>query len=88
METSWRFHGERRRAYASGWERPLVGVDAAATDAILRLHLGAVTDRALAVGLAGLLDRQVHGGAGSRLKGAGEQVGCGEANNSLIFSLS
>jgi hypothetical protein len=33
-----------------------------------------VTDRALAVGLAGLLDGQVHGGAGSRLKRAREQV--------------
>jgi hypothetical protein len=33
-----------------------------------------VTDRALAVGLAGLLDGQVHGGAGSRLKCGREQV--------------
>ena len=55
-------------------ERGSVGVDAAAADAILRLHLRAVADRALAVGLAGLLDRQVHGGAGSRLKGAPGQV--------------
>ena len=51
-----------------------VGVDAAAARAVLGLHLGAVTDRTLAVGLAGLLDGQVHGGAGSRLKSQREQV--------------
>lgn len=51
-----------------------VGVDAAAARAVLRLHLGAVTHAALAVGLTGLLDGQVHGGAGSRLKSLGEQA--------------
>jgi hypothetical protein len=56
-------------------ENASVGVDAAATNAILRLHLGAVADRALAVGLAGLLDGEVHGGAGSRLKDGSGQVG-------------
>lgn len=54
--------------------RSAVGVDATATDAVLRLHLRAVTDRALAVGLAGLLDGKVHGGAGSRLKAADGQA--------------
>jgi hypothetical protein len=51
-----------------------VRVDASAARAVLGLHLGAVTGGALAVGLAGLLDVQVHGGAGSRLKAAGEQA--------------
>lgn len=58
----------------------LVRVDAAATRAVLGLHLGAVTDGALAVGLAGLLDGQVHGGAGSRLKDAAGQVARGTAS--------
>ena len=84
METSWRFRGRVRCGDATRTSRgggsarlllaSLVGVDAAATGAVLGLHLGAVTDRARAVGLAGLLDGQVHGGAGSRLKSLGEQV--------------
>jgi hypothetical protein len=68
-----------RYAYVAVTSEPcgstlLVGVDAAATGAVLRLVLGGVARRALAVGLAGLLDGQVHGGAGSRLKTLGEQV--------------
>lgn len=69
--------GATRTACWREREAPLassVGVDAAATSAVLGLHLGAVTHGALAVGLAGLLDGQVHGGAGSRLKRRREQV--------------
>lgn len=69
--------GATRTAGGREREAPLassVGVDAAATGAVLGLHLGAVTHGALAVGLAGLLDGQVHGGAGSRLKRPREQV--------------
>ena len=63
---------ERR---ACGRDRELrVGVDASAAGAVLGLHLGAVTDGLLAVGLAGLLDGQVHGGAVSRPKRASGQV--------------
>jgi hypothetical protein len=40
-----------------------------------------VTHGALAVGLAGLLDGQVHGGAGSRLKS-----GCEQARASAIWA--
>ena len=75
METWWRFHAAllltgKRAAWLVGSVR----VDAAATNAILRLHLRAVASGALAVGLAGLLDGQVHGGAGSRPKSARGQV--------------
>lgn len=70
MENSWSFRGARRirRHEASLTARITryalrVGVDAAATRTVLGLHFGAVTDRTLAVGLAGLLDGQVHGGA-------------------------
>src|SRR6185369_1180630 len=85
METSWRFHGKRRCANRNRQE-PLgscvsVRVHASAARAVLGLHLGAVTHGALAVGLAGLLDVQVHGGAGSRLKGSGEQVAKRERSN-------
>jgi uncharacterized protein YidB (DUF937 family) len=82
METSWRFRVEVRCGGATGARAgsawlpfaSLIRVDAAAAGAVLGLHLGAVTDRARAVGLAGLLDGQVHGGAGSRLKSWREQV--------------
>ncbi len=80
METSWRFRGGHSRYAHVVTNEPCgslplrVGVDAGAAGAVLCLHLGAVTRGARAVGLAGLLDGQVHGGAGSRLKTAGEQV--------------
>ena len=77
METSWRFHGARYAYELAGRLALRVGVDAAATRAVLGLHLGAVTNGARAVGFAGLLDGQVHGGAGSRLKGSREQAGAG-----------
>lgn len=67
METWWRFHGARYAYVVTQQAGRLalgVGVDAAATRAVLGLHLGAVTDGARAVSLAGLLDGQVHGGRG------------------------
>ena len=81
METSWRFHGARYAYELAGRLALRVGVDAAATRAVLGLHLGAVTNGARAVGFAGLLDGQVHGGAGSRLKGSREQVGAGRGRH-------